>query len=127
MKQGGLFLISLIVVTSLFDTISQLMLKSSINSVGFSTRGIKKIISSIIRLVVIPRVWAGFLFCIVSLAVWLFVLSKAELNFAFSVDSMHYIFIAFASRIILKERVGILRWLGTVLIVIGITLVALSS
>jgi hypothetical protein len=43
-----------------------------------------------------PRLWVGFIFSIISLCIWLFVLSKADLNFAFSADSMHYIFIALA-------------------------------
>jgi uncharacterized membrane protein len=61
-----------------------------------------------------------------SLLIWLYALSKAELNLAFSVDSMHYIFIALASKIFLKEKVGLNRWIGTILIVTGITLVTLG-
>jgi uncharacterized membrane protein len=79
-----------------------------------------------IKLVRIPRVWIGFLFSVLSLCIWLFVLSKADLNFAFSVDSMHYIFIAFASGLVLKEKVGFRRWAGTIFIIIGIILVTLS-
>ena len=56
----------------------------------------------------------------------LLVLSKADLNFAFSADSMHYIFIAFASHLVLKEKVGICRWFGTALIVGGIILISLT-
>ncbi len=80
-----------------------------------------------IKLILIPWVWVGFIFSTISLFVWLFVLSKTELSFAFSVDSMHYILIAFASRSILKERVGFTRWMGTILIVAGIILVTLSK
>jgi uncharacterized membrane protein len=39
---------------------------------------------------------------------------------------MHYIFIAFASWYILKEKVGIQRWWGTISIIIGIILVILG-
>jgi uncharacterized membrane protein len=126
MKEGLLFIILLIVSTSVFDTISQLVLKSAINSFRFNTRGVFKIIQSVLRLISIPWVWFGFLASTFSLVIWLFVLSRVELNFAFSVDSMHYIFIAMASQIILKEKVGALRWLGTALIVVGIILVSLS-
>jgi uncharacterized membrane protein len=73
-----------------------------------------------------PKVWLGGLFALLSLCIWLFVLSKAELNFAFSVDSVHYIFIAFASRMILKEKVGFKRLAGTISIILGIILVSLS-
>jgi drug/metabolite transporter (DMT)-like permease len=127
MKISLVYIILLIVATSICDTISQLFLKNSINSLSFNIRGIKKLFGFLIRLVIIPWVWVGFLFSILSLFLWLFVLSKVELNFAFSVDSMHYIFIAFASMLVLKERVGPGRWLGTILIVIGIALVSLTA
>jgi undecaprenyl phosphate-alpha-L-ara4N flippase subunit ArnE len=60
------------------------------------------------------------------LCIWLFVLSQVDLSFAFSADSMHYIFIAITSRFILKEKVCLKRWIGIVLIVVGIMVVSLS-
>lgn len=126
MKTGLFFIISLIVLTSICDTISQMFLKTSINSLDYTIDSIKKVFSFIIKVIAIPWVWIGFAFSTLSLFIWLFVLSKADLNFAFSVDSMHYIFIAFASGLILKEKVGLLRWGGTLLIVVGIIIVSFS-
>ena len=127
MKSGLLFILFLIALTSACDTINQIFLKSAINSLKVSlSSNIVEILRFIIRLIRLPRVWLSFLASSVSLCIWLFVLSKADLNFAFSLDSMHYIFISFASRIFLKERVDSWRWFGTVLIVIGIVLVSLS-
>lgn len=121
------FIILLIVSTSICDTISQLFLKTAINSLNFNIQSIKKVFIFIVKLVLIPWVWIGFTFSCLSLFIWLFVLSKADLNFAFSLDSMHYIFIALASKLILKEEVGFKRGLGTILIVAGIILVTLSK
>jgi uncharacterized membrane protein len=73
-----------------------------------------------------PRLWLAGLFSLLSLCIWLFVLSKSDLNFAFSLDSMHYLFIAFASRLVLKEKVCFRRWLGTLLVVTGIVIVSIS-
>ncbi len=127
MKQGLLLVLSLIALTSLCDTISQLFLKSTIDSLNFTaTHNIIKIFKFIFHLISRPRLWVGFGFSLISLCVWLVVLSKADLNFAFSADSMHYIFIALASRFVLKEKMGSRRWLGTGLIVIGIVFVSLS-
>lgn len=127
MKEGLLFILFLIALTSVCDTINQIFLKSAVNSLGASlSPDIIKILKFIVRLILVPRVWLSFLASTVSLCIWLFVLSRADLNFAFSLDSMHYIFIAFASRIFLKERVDSRRWFGTALIVIGIILVTLS-
>ncbi len=122
-----LFILSLIVVTSLFDTVNQLFLKTSINSLDLNIRSVKNVLSFIFRLISLPKVWIGFIFCTLSLFIWLFVLSKADLNYAFSADSMHYIFIALGSRIFLKEKVGLRRWIGTIFIIAGIILITWSN
>jgi drug/metabolite transporter (DMT)-like permease len=121
------FIVFLIVLTSTCDTISQLFLKSAINSLGLNINSIRKIFGFIVKLILVPWIWIGLIFSCLSLFIWLFVLSKAPLNLAFSVDSMHYIFIAFASSLILKEKVGFKRWVGTILIMVGIILVTLSG
>jgi len=127
MKEGTLFILCLIVLTSICDTINQTFLKSAINTLNFPAgKNILKILKFILNIIIIPRVWIGFLFSVISLCIWLFVLSKADLNFAFSLDSMHYIFIAFASQHILKERVCTKRWLGIVSIFLGIVIVSLT-
>ena len=128
MKDGQFLVLSLIVFTSICDTFRELFLKSGVNFLDEFAPGnsIKRVIIFILKLIRTPGVWVSFFFGFLSLFVWIFVLSKADLNFAFSVDSMHYIFIALASRIILKEKVKFSRWAGTVLIVIGIVIVTLS-
>jgi uncharacterized membrane protein len=127
MKQGFAFVFFLIALTSICDTINQLFLKSAINSLNVSLGAdLRKVLAFIIKLIRIPRLWLSFAFSILSLCIWLIVLSRADLNFAFSLDSMHYIFIALTSGWLLKEKVGLKRWFGTILISIGIILVSLS-
>jgi len=127
MREGQYFILSLIIFTSLCDTFRELFLKSGINSLDqFNPGNIKGVILFILRLIRTPRVWISLLFGFLSLFIWLFILSKVDLNFAFSLDSMHYIFIALASQFLLKEKVRWTRWVGTLLIVLGITLVTLS-
>lgn len=120
-------LLFLIVLTSLCDTINQLFLKSAINTMSTPvSKNIFSVGAFIFRLILMPRVWISGICALLSLCIWLFILSKADLNFAFSVDSMHYLFIAFCSGRILKEKVDLKRWLGTICIVVGIVLVSLS-
>ncbi|TAM42457.1 hypothetical protein EPN54_01080 [bacterium] len=127
MREGLLVILSLIAFTSLCDTINQLFLKSAVDSLSFSPPfNTIKIFKFIFQLIIKPRLWIGLVFSLLSLCIWLIVLSKAELNFAFSADSMHYIFIALASRFVLKEKITSLRWLGTGSIIVGILLISLS-
>jgi len=126
MKINILFIIFLIFISSLCDVIRELSLKSAINSLNFNVDGIKKVFIFIMKVIALPKAWMAFVFSILSLLIYLFVLSKADLNFAFSLDSMHYVLIAIASHLILKEKFEISRWLGTILIVLGIIAVSMS-
>jgi uncharacterized membrane protein len=117
-------ILTLIIITDLFDTVSQLVLKSSINLINFKIDSLKKVVHFLLRLALVPRVWIGLFFSSLSLLIWLFVLSKADLNLAYSMDSLRYVFITLASVVVLKEHVGKMRWMGIVAIVIGIMMVS---
>lgn len=126
MKQGLFFIIFLIFLTDLCDTASQLLLKSVINSLDLHINTVRKVIGLMIQLIIAPRVLAGFVFSVLSLLIWLFVLTKSDLNFAFSMDSMRYILIALASVFVLKEKISLIRWLGIFAVVCGILIVAIG-
>jgi uncharacterized membrane protein len=126
MKQNILSIIFLIFVTDICDTVSQLFLKSSINSLDLHINTVKKVIHLVIQLIKTPQVWISLIFSTLSLFMWLFVLTKSDLNFAFSIDSMRYILIALASVLILKEKINTVRWLGIFAVVCGIMLVAIG-
>lgn len=126
MREGLPFTLFLIALTSVCDTINQIFLKSAVNSLVSPSPSITAVAKFILKLIIVPRVWISFLFSLVSLCTWLFVLSRVDLSFAFSADSMHYIFIALASRFILKEKVCLKRWVGIMFIIVGIMLVSLS-
>jgi len=124
MKQGFLFILGLIALTDLCDTVSQLVLKSSINSLDIHVNSIRGIFKLIVMLIRVPRIWISLIFSTISLSVWLFVLSRSELNFAYSLDSMRYVMISLAALIFLKEKMSLGRWLGIICVVLGIMLVA---
>lgn len=126
MKEHIFLVISLIFLTDICDTVSQLMLKSSINALDWHVNSISKAFHLIAELLKLPRVWFGFFLTGVSLVFWLIALTKADLNLAFSLDSMRYILISLASVIFLKEKVGKWRWTGIMFVVFGIVLVALG-
>jgi drug/metabolite transporter (DMT)-like permease len=126
-KEGQFFILGLIVFTSLCDTFRELFLKSGVNGLDqFNPGNLKGVIFFILKLIKTPWVWISLFFGFLSLFIWLFILSNVDLNFAFSLDSMHYVFIALVSQFLLKEKVRGTRWMGTVLIVLGITLGTVS-
>jgi multidrug transporter EmrE-like cation transporter len=123
MKMGLLFIIGLIVCTDIFDTVSQLSMKSAINHLDAQVNSLKKAVIFLFNLLRKKRLWVSLIFSTASLSVWLFVLSKADLSLAYSIDSLRYVFITMASLIFLKERIGFMRWLGIFAIILGIIMV----
>lgn len=74
-----------------------------------------------------PYVTAGVAFLAVFFFLYLAALSWADLSFVLPLTAMSYIFAAFLATFFLKEDVSWFRWAGTVIIVVGIALVALES
>lgn len=54
---------------------------------------------------------------------WFVALSKLELNFAFSLTALNYVLTPILASIFFGEKIVIIRWIGIMLIVIGIIIV----
>jgi drug/metabolite transporter (DMT)-like permease len=121
------FVIFLIVLTSVCDTVNHLGLKVCADAVDLEVVGLGTVARFALRLLRMPLAWVSIFFSFLSLFLMLYAMTMASLSLAFSLDSMHHVFIALASRFFLKESVGWRRWLGTASIMIGIVLVALSG
>ena len=74
-----------------------------------------------------PYIFAGVLFLGVYFFLYLAALSWADLSFVLPLTAVSYIFAAFLAKFFLKEDVTWLRWAGTIVIIAGITLVALDG
>ncbi|MDO8514976.1 MAG: EamA family transporter [bacterium] len=62
----------------------------------------------------------------VSLLIWLFVLSKVDLSFAYALVALTYIFLLIFSKVFLHETLSPVRIFGSLLIILGIVFVAKS-
>ena len=69
-------------------------------------------------------VWAGLAIFAVSAVLWLFALSRADLSFAYPFAALGYVIIVIASILFLGEHVQPVTWVGVVLIIAGIVLIA---
>lgn len=125
---GGIpvLLIVLILVSVGLAAVAQLTLKAGMNHVNdalaprtFSLNG-----TSIRVLVVEPLVWGGLVLFAVSAVVWLVVLSRTSLSFAYPFASITYVLILLFDHFVLDEQVPALRWAGVAAIAVGIFLVS---
>ena len=66
----------------------------------------------------------GLFYLIVSFLMFLVVLSWADLSFVFPATALVYVVTTLAAKFILRETVSLPRWVGTVLVCLGVGLVS---
>jgi drug/metabolite transporter (DMT)-like permease len=74
-----------------------------------------------------PFIWGGIFLLIVFFACFLSAVSWADLSLVLPVTALGYILNVFTGSYFLDEQVSPARWLGSVLIVLGVFLVSLSG
>jgi drug/metabolite transporter (DMT)-like permease len=118
-------LIGLILVSVCLAAVAQLTLKHGVNVATAATGGALKLeTDSLKHMAVTPAVWAGLVLFGLSAIVWMLVLSRASLSFAYPFASLTYVLILLADRLVLHQSVPGLRWAGVFCIMLGIVLVA---
>ena len=117
-------LIGLILFSVLLAAGAQLTLKHGMNQVADSSGALKLTAASLRDVATTPAVWGGLLLFGLSAIVWLSVLSRASLSFAYPFASLSYVLILLADRFVLNETIPGLRWAGVFFIMLGIVLVA---
>ncbi|MGH2525999.1 MAG: EamA family transporter [Actinomycetota bacterium] len=119
-------LIAMILLSVALAAVAQLTLKTGMNHVNdelvpatFSLSG-----RSFRVLVGQPFVWGGLFLFGVSALVWLVVLSRASLSFAYPFAALTYVSILLFDHLVLNEQVPALRWAGVACIALGIFLIS---
>jgi len=87
---------------------------------------INKIITLLINAFLNPRIIIGIGCYVLGMVLWLIVLSRVDLSFAYPLLGMSYILVVLSASVILKEDVSLQRWLGTLVIFLGVVIVARS-
>lgn len=73
-----------------------------------------------------PYVLLGFVMYALSTIFWLIALSKKELSFVYPFISLTYIIVLVLSSLVLKESMGVNKLVGTLIIIIGLIIIARS-
>ena len=106
----------------------QLLLKSGMQRVGAIDRARLGAPLALIRQIARqPAVVIGFGIYGLSALLWLYVLARAELSYAFPFLALGYAGVTAAATLVLKERFTWRQWLGLLLVVLGVAAVAASG
>lgn len=129
MKQGHLTLkiFALIVLNDIGDTFAQLLMKKGLVQNGISSVQFGNLAEFAMHTASSWLVWLGILVFILNFFIWIVILYRIDLSIAMPVGSTSYFFVPLAAVLFLHEEVSLFRWLGIVLIILGIHLVSQSK
>ncbi|OEU61645.1 MAG: 4-amino-4-deoxy-L-arabinose transferase [Desulfobacterales bacterium S5133MH16] len=113
----------LIVLGVMLNAAAQLALKQGMRNIGYFDFRLESCSRVVIAVVASPYILAGLGCYIFSVAVWLLVLSRVEVSFAYPLLSIGYIVTAVAGRLFFNESMDITRWAGIMVICLGVWLI----
>lgn len=111
-KEAKGFFVVLLVVSTLLGAVGQLLFK-----IGVLNQSVT---------VVAAYVVVGFVAYAVSSLIYLYVLGRMHLSWAYGFGGLSYIFATIFAIVLLGETVSWLRWAGVLIIAVGTALVGLS-
>lgn len=126
-KEKRVALVGMILVSVALAASAQLTLKAGMNQVTAASGTATVSAESIKAIVTNPFVLGGLAIFAVSAAVWLFVLSRTSLSFAYPFAALVYLIILLVERFVLHQAIPPVRWAGVALIMAGIVLVSRTA
>ncbi len=111
----------LIIMTVCLNTAGQFMMKTGINKIGKIE--LSRFFEYLPRVASSGFVLGGFFAYAVSAALWIVILSRAELSWAFPMVSLSYVLTAIFSPVLLGEPFSVQRFIGILVICLGVFLV----
>lgn len=110
----------------LLSIAGQLLLKKGMNKVGHVSLLHDNLPRTLFKMFTNFSVVLGGFVYVASLVLWLFVLSKIDVSYAYPIVSINYVFVALFSSFFFKENVSKLRWVSIMIICFGVVLVSFS-
>ena len=113
------------IVSIIIVVVGQVLIKQCLNSLGhidFSS-GLIKAYSLILFN---PLAIFGIILYAIGVLFWLYALSKLDLSYAYPFLALTYVLVALAGWFFLNENISLIRWIGIIVICIGVVLISRS-
>jgi len=115
--------IPLIILGVMLNAAAQLALKQGMRKIGYFDFKLENLSHVFHAVIASPYIFAGLASYVVSVVVWLLVLSRVEVSYAYPLLSIGYIVAALAGWHFFNESLGIIRWAGIIVICFGVWLI----
>ena len=115
-----------IVIMLISVAIGQIILKLGISKNGEMPSQLFEGIIFILKALLNPLVILSLLLAFIGALAWIAAVSKVQLSFAYPFTSLGYVLVLILSSLILKEQIPTMRWIGIIIIGIGVFVVSRS-
>ncbi len=122
-----MWLFALILFGVLLNASAQLLLKAGMSQIGHFEFSLANALPIGLKVMGNPPIITGLFFYVVSVVVWLLVLSRVQVSFAYPLLSIGYVVNAVAAYYLFGEPLTSLRVLGIMVIIAGVYLIAQSQ
>jgi len=122
-----MMIFALILLGVLLNAGAQLFLKAGMGQIGHFEFSMANIIPIGFKVMGNPPIITGLFMYVVSVVVWLLVLSRVQVSFAYPMLSIGYVVNAIAANYFFGEPLTSMRMLGIFIIISGVYLVAQSN
>lgn len=117
----------LILTGVLLNAAAQIALKHGMRTIGVFAFSLENMVPIGLRVGGNPFVLIGLGCYVVSVVVWLLVLSRVDVSYAYPMLSVGYIVAALAGKAFFGEPVDLVRWMGIATICIGVYLITRTA
>ncbi|UQZ87610.1 4-amino-4-deoxy-L-arabinose-phosphoundecaprenol flippase subunit ArnF [Paenibacillus konkukensis] len=113
----------LIVASVLLGSVGQVILKLGAGRLGSFGLTVQTMPADMVRLAKTPEIWMGLLLFGASFLLWVKVLTRAELSYAYPMAGLGYVNVALLSYFLFGETFTWNKLLGIAIIVLGIMVI----
>ena len=117
----------LILFGVLLNAIAQLLLKAGMNQIGHFEFSMANMVPIGLKVAATPPIVVGIVAYVVSVGVWLLVLSRVQVSYAYPMLSIGYVVNALAAYYFFGEDLSIMRITGILVIIAGVYLISRTS
>ncbi len=122
-----MMIFALILLGVLLNAGAQLLLKAGMGQIGHFEFSVANVVPIGVKVVANLPIISGLTLYVVSVGVWLLVLSRVQVSYAYPMLSIGYVVNAVAAYYVFGEPMSSIRVLGIFIIIAGVYLVAQSN
>ena len=109
-----------ILVSVFMGAIGQTVLKLGANKLDSLSLSLRTIFKDITHILLIPEILVGLVLFGSSFLIWIKVLTKSDLSYAYPMVSLGYVLVALLSRFLFNEPFTVNKVIGVVMIISGV-------